>query len=155
MPVLRHALTDVSGDVRRIGVGAVSFFVTAETAADLLRAARDEDWQVRHEAVLALGKYGGFDGIIPGLLAALDDPHWEVVEAGLISLCKLRAPVAGQAARFFGHALADVRIAAAVAAGEAGDHTFESQLAGLERDPDTGVQKAAARALARLRQPAA
>jgi HEAT repeat protein len=63
------------------------------------------------------------------------------------------APVAASLIPFLSHAVADVRIAAATALGESGDKAAALQLEALIRDPDTGVQKAAHRALERLNHP--
>ncbi len=51
---------------------------------------------------------------------------------------------------FLNHPLADLRIAAATAAGEAGDISLEPHLSRLLSDADAGVSKAAWRALEQL-----
>jgi HEAT repeat protein len=45
LPVLREALNDSDADVRKIAVGAVSFFNEPTINEDLLKTLFDEDWQ--------------------------------------------------------------------------------------------------------------
>ena len=84
------------------------------------------------------------------MLKSLEDDRWEVAREAILALGKLRTPVSAQLTPFFTHELADMRIAAATAAGEIGEAIFVPCLNALLRDPDTGVQKAAARALGQV-----
>src|SRR4029077_2441700 len=139
------ALNDQDEEVRRLAVDALSQFDGADVS-DLVRAAGDSAWRVRRQAVIGLSNYHSEQG--EQILAkALDDDQWEVVKEAIVSLGKLRTPLFRQLTRFFGHELADIRIATAVAAGEIADTEFKPYLEALLEDPDTGVQKAAARAL--------
>jgi HEAT repeat protein len=76
-----------------------------------------------------------------------------VVKEALAGLGKLRAPAAASLIPFLSHEVADVRIAAATALGESGEKAAVRKLEALVTDPDTGVRKAARRALERLNDP--
>jgi len=73
-----------------------------------------------------------------------------VLKEAIESLRKTRAPVAPQLSPFLRHGIADVRIAAAAAIGEIGDGSLLPEVTELLGDPDTGAQKAAARAIEQL-----
>jgi HEAT repeat protein len=150
LPAFRSALKDEDEEVRRVAVDAISQFKEADVS-DLIRATSDPAWRVRRQAVMGLSNYRSEQGE-QALLEALVDEHWEVVKEGIVSLGKLRAPVLRQLTRFFAHHLADIRIAAAIAAGEIGEPEFKSCLETLAQDPDTGVQKAAQRSLRQIEE---
>ena len=85
------------------------------------------------------------------LAAHSGDPSWEGIKEALGTLGKLQLPTAEPILPFFSHPIADVRIAAATATGATSDHRARLPLETLvAADPDTGVQKAAARALHQL-----
>lgn len=153
LPVLRQTLKDPDPEVRKIAVGAVSFFQEAATTnSDLLETLFDEDWQVRRESAIALSRFPS-PATIAGLSGALDDTHWQVIKEVLVSLGKARAKVAPRIVPLLSHGITDVRIAAVTALGESGDNTTLPALEALAHDPDTGIQKAVLRALERLRNP--
>jgi HEAT repeat protein len=104
---------------------------------------------VRRQAAIGLANYRSEQGET-ALVQALSDEHWEVMKEAIVSLGSLRTPISGELRRFFRHELADVRLAAAVAAGQIGSADLESDLRALAADPDTGVRKAAFRALQRV-----
>jgi HEAT repeat protein len=99
--------------------------------------------------VNALSKHPSEAGELT-LLKSLEDERWEVTREAILALGKLRAPVSQRLAPFFTHGLADMRIAAAAAAGEIGEAVLIPYLKVLLGDPDTGVQKTATRALAQI-----
>lgn len=152
LPTLRQKLNDADPEVRKIAVGAVSFFQEPATNPDLLRTLFDEDWQVRRESAIALSRFPS-EGTVVALTGALDDTHWQVTKEALLSLGKLRAGGSAPLAWFLSHEIADVRIAAATALGDCRVDTAVTELEALLNDPDTGVQKAARRALERLNDP--
>jgi HEAT repeat protein len=115
----------------------------------LIRAATDPEWRVRRQAINALTKHQSEQGE-QVLVKSLADDRWEVAKEAITGLGKLRTPVSQQLIPFFTHELADMRIAAAAATGEIGDPVFIPQLKALLADPDTGVQKTAARALRQI-----
>ena len=145
LPAFRVALSDRDEEVRRLAVDALSQFDITDVS-DLIQAAGDPVWRVRRQAMIGLSNYRS-EPREQVLVKALSDKRWEVVKEAIVSLGKLRTPVFRPLTPFFAHEQADIRIAAAVAAGEIGETEFKPYLKALLRDPDTGVQKAAMRAL--------
>ena len=148
LSALQTALKDDDEEVRRLAVDAISQ-PGDSNVFPLIRAARDRAWRVRRQAAIGLGNYRSEEGET-ALVQALSDEHWEVTKEAIVSLGRLRTPISGELRRFFTHELADVRLAAAVAAGQIGSSELESDLRTLTADPDTGVRKAASRALRQL-----
>jgi HEAT repeat protein len=148
LSALQTALKDDDQEVRRLAVDAISQSEDSNVFP-LIRAARDRAWRVRRQAVIGLANYRSEEGET-ALVQALSDEHWEVVKEAIVSLGRLRTPISGELRRFFAHELADVRLAAAVATGQIGSSELESDLRTLSADPDTGVRKAAFRALQQL-----
>jgi HEAT repeat protein len=148
LPAFCSALDDQDEEVRRLAVDALSQFDGADVF-DLIRAAKDPAWRVRRQAVIGLSNFRS-EQAERILIAALDDDRWEVVKEAIVSLGKSRTPVFRPLAQFFTHELADIRIAAAAAAGEIAEPEFKPYLEALLQDPDTGVQKAARRALSQI-----
>jgi HEAT repeat protein len=85
------------------------------------------------------------------LVILLEDDRWEVVKEALIGLGKLSTPVASRVTGFLTHEIADVRIAAAQALGGIGGNSAVEALSAALSDPDTGVQKAAKRAIEEIK----
>jgi HEAT repeat protein len=148
IPVFQTALKDQDDEVRRLAIDALSQFKLTDVS-DFVRMAGDPAWRVRRQAVNALSKHPSEAGELT-LLKSLNDDRWEVAREAMLALGGLRTPVSEQLTRFFTHGLADVRIAAATAAGEIGEAIFVPHLKALLGDPDTGVQKTATRALGQI-----
>jgi HEAT repeat protein len=145
LPAFRVALSDRDEEVRRLAVDALSQFDITDVS-DLIQATGDPVWRVRRQAMIGLSNYRSEPGE-QVLVKALNDQRWEVVKEAIVSLGKLRTPVFRPLTPFFAHEQADIRMAAAVTAGEIAETEFKPYLETLLRDPDTGVQKAAKRAL--------
>ncbi|MBV8101993.1 MAG: HEAT repeat domain-containing protein, partial [Verrucomicrobia bacterium] len=148
IPVFRAALNDPDDEVRRFAIDALSQFELTDVS-DFVRMVADPAWRVRRQAANALAKHPSEAGELI-LLKSLDDERWEVAREAIVALGKLRTPVSEQLTPFFTHELADMRIAAATAAGEIGEAIFVPRLKALLGDPDTGVQKTATRALRQI-----
>jgi HEAT repeat protein len=148
LPVFRSAVVDPEPEIRRIAIDAVSLLDDSSLSA-LIGATSDADWQVRAQAASRLCRFRG-EQVINALKEALKDDRWEVVKEAIESLGKVQAPVGSYLIPFLFHEIADVRITAASAIADIGDTTSLLELRELLYDPDTGVQKAAARAIARL-----
>jgi len=148
LPVLRNSVVDPDPEIRRIAIDAVSLLDDSAVSA-LIKATTDADWQVRAQAVSRLSRFSD-EQVIDTLRQALEDDRWQVVKEAIQSLGKVKAPLGPYLIPFLFHELADVRIAAASAIADIGDTSSLLELRKLLRDPDTGAQKAAARAIARL-----
>ena len=148
IPVFQAALKDPDDEVRRLAIDALSQLELTEVS-DFVRMAVDPAWRVRRQAVNGLSKHRSEAGKLT-LLKSLEDDRWEVTREAILALGNLRTPIAEQLIPFFTHELADMRIAAATAAGEIGEAIFVPHLKSLLGDPDTGVQKTATRALGQI-----
>jgi len=149
--VLRSAVVDPDPETRRIAIDAISLLDSSAVSA-LIKATSDLDWQVRAQAVSRLSRFSG-EQVVDTLKQALKDDRWQVVKEAIESLGKAQAPVAPCLLPFLRHEIADVRITAALAIADIGDNSPMLELTELLSDPDTGVQKAAARAISRLDSP--
>jgi len=124
----RASLGHRDAQVRREAVGVLGWLKAADALPHIARiATTDQDAEVRRVATGALGlsAEAGHATVLPGLLAALRDPHWPIREEAATTLAKL-AP-------------ADAR---------------DALLAAMD-DEAWQVRLRAARALGRLRHPAA
>ena len=150
LPALRSALRDESPAVRKVAVTAVAEFDDgALIFDDLVAALSDNNWQVRREAVIALGRYPG-QAAEAALRDTLGDSAWQVAREAALSLSRLQGGGDERLAGLLLHELADLRMAAAVALGESRNPAWIARLRPLLNDPDTGVQKSARRAIERL-----
>jgi HEAT repeat protein len=163
LPALRARQEDPDAQVRRLVVGALAALAGTgadEPAAALAlisdagsRALRDEDWQVRREGAIVLGRAGAVD-TLPALRARLGDAHWQVSKEAAAALGKIgvRSPeICAELGRLLDSPIPDVRKAAAASLGDLGGADTVGALAALERDPDSDVRKTSLRALAALR----
>jgi len=149
LPALRSALRDESPVVRKVAIAAVAEFDDALVFDDLVTALADPNWQVRREAALGLGRFPSEDAKA-ALNATLEDPAWQVVREAALSLARLQADAGEAITALLGHALADLRIAGAVALGESQNPSWIGRLEPLLNDPDGGVRKSARFAIERL-----
>jgi HEAT repeat protein len=147
LPALRSALRDRSAAVRKAAVAAVAEFDRA--LVFLILALTDDNWQVRREAAIALGRFPG-DAAVAALRNTLGDPAWQVEREAVLSLARLQASDDERVARLLFHELPDLRATAASALGESLNSAWIAQLELLLGDPDVGVEKSARRAIERL-----
>jgi hypothetical protein len=147
LPALRSALRDNSAAVRKAAVAAVAEF--DGSLVFLILALTDDNWQVRREAAIALGRFPA-DAAVAALRNTLGDPAWQVEREAVLSLSRLRASDDERVARLLFHELADLRAAAAFALGESLNPAWIARLELLLSDPDAGVEKSARRAIERL-----
>jgi len=146
--VFKEAVGDPDAEIRRMVAAALSSF--GEVALpNLMGLALDTDWQVRSEAVTGLGRFSN-ERVLPPLLRALEDEVWQVVKVAIAGLGKPIFPVAQRLIPFLFDPSSDIRISTATSLGEIGDNSVLPQIRQLLTDPDTGVQKAADRAIKRL-----
>jgi HEAT repeat protein len=146
------AAGDADPDVRRAAVGSLGLCPEpAEPIVDaLLRALRDDAWQVREEAASTLGKLRALQSR-EALIASLDDPYWQVRLKSARALGRFRDPAAGPAlAVLLSHAISNLRKEAALALGELGDHNVLPALQAAQGDADPEVRKAVRIALQQI-----
>ncbi|WP_133646117.1 HEAT repeat domain-containing protein [Paraburkholderia flava] len=151
-PLTTLASNDTDADVRRSATSALGLADAADAQAidALLRALRDDAWQVREAAATTLGKLRPLHAC-DALLAALDDEYWQVRLQTARALGKLRdgravAPVAA----LLTHTISNLRKEAALALGELGDATARPALETAAADTDPEVRKAVRIALAQI-----
>ncbi len=157
-PLTELAADDPDADVRRAAAGALGL-AGATDAADgadvqvvgaLLRALRDDVWQVREAAATTLGKLRA-PHACDALLAALDDEYWQVRLQAVRALGKLRdGRAVVQVAALLAHAISNLRKEAALALGELGDAQARPALETAMSDADPEVRKAVRIALAQI-----
>jgi HEAT repeat protein len=144
---LRARLRDPDASVRRIAVGALDAWNGPALLPDFLRSLADEDWQVRVQAAIVLGRCA-LAGAVRGLRDALRDPYWQVQKEAIASLGKLLASAAvSDLLGFLAHERSELRRAAAYALGELRALEASDALRALVHDADVEVRKAGARAL--------
>lgn len=149
LPALaRRVELDVDPAVRRIAVGALSYSGDVVVLPALGRALKDDDWQVRQEAAVSLGKLLWPDSAAI-LIDALDDPAWEVRLKAANVLGRLKAVEALPALiRALEHPISNLRKEAAGALGAIGDRAAIPALQrAVAEDRDIDVNKTARRAL--------
>lgn len=146
---IRSTLHDSDASVRRVAVEVLVDSNSTVIFDDLVIALDDSDWRVRKAAVSGLGRFYGESGA-NALRSSLDDPAWQVVKEALHSLGRINARADRRVLKLLNHELADVRIAAATAIGQSNEPEVIPWLGAATNDPDTGVQKAAVFAIARL-----
>jgi HEAT repeat protein len=146
-------LNDPNAEVRRIAVGVVASFPDCVSASELSGALFDCEWQVRREAAIALSRFSSDESTTTLLVRALEDEYWQVTKEAIQSLGQIKANIPHPIRPYGSHAVADVRIATAVALGEMRATECIADLKSLSEDPDTGVQKAARRALEQINSP--
>ncbi len=154
---------DVSGAIyriRKVGAPRISdprglkIDWAGATTAQLVELLGDARMAVRDRALTALGKRG--DSVVPALTAALAGKNYFVKSNAVWALTRIATPAAQAAAR---RALLDpdarVREAASQSAFITGDRDAAEQLVAKLGDDAPSVQREAARALGRLREPRA
>ncbi|RKP55989.1 HEAT repeat domain-containing protein [Pararobbsia silviterrae] len=137
------ATTDTGADVRRAAVGALGFAPSGDrgVAAALIRALRDDAWQVREEAATTLGKLRA--PATAELIAALDDDYWQVRLRATRALGQLRdADAAPAVTGLLTHTISNLRKEAALALGEFRIRASLDALRTALEDPDPEVRKA-------------
>jgi HEAT repeat protein len=162
LPALRARQEDPDAQVRRLVVGALAALAGSggpgQAASALIteagsRALADEDWQVRREGAIVLGRAGAPDAL-PALRARLGDAHWQVSKEAATAIGKLGVgspEICADLRRLLDSPIPDLRKAAAASLGDLGGADTTAALAALERDPDSDVRKTSQRALATLR----
>jgi len=106
----------------------------------------DADWQVRREAAIVLGRSGRAE-VGQALIAALEDPYWQVIKEAAAGIATLRVSAPKPLLGLLGHAHPDIRRTAAAALGAIGAVEAAGALAALGADTDIEVRKAASHAL--------
>ena len=145
--VLLALMNAVSADtdpmVRKVAVGSLIFSKTERAAEALIKALKDENWQVREEAALIIGKVG-VGSAVSSLIDAMNDEYWQVRVKAAGSLGKLKDPVAvdvlGQALSFN---ISNLRKEAAAALGEIASPGGLPYLEIASSDVDPDVRKVA------------
>lgn len=135
--------TDV--EIRRIATGGLGYSKTVTT--QLIQALKSslfaEDWQLRVEAALTIGKLKvqALEKILVELLT--QDPYWQVRIAVVRSLGLLKSQLAlAGLAENFNHDISNLRKEIALALGEIGGVEAKNLLLIHEKDSDPEVRKA-------------
>jgi len=145
--IAQRAIADRDAAIRHAAVGALAYAGDDSVLPALLTALSDEDWQVRQEAAVTLGKLR-LPASAEGLIKALADPIWEVRLKAANVLGKLReiraVPGLAESLR---HPVSNLRKEAAGALGEIGGQQALAALSVALNDSDVEVRKIAARYL--------
>ena len=150
LSALRSALRDESAAVRRVAIEALAQFNDDPLVFDdLIAALEDNNWQVRREAALELGRFPGEDAR-SALTATLEDPAWQVVREAALSLARLQVDAGEGVAKLLTHELSDLRIAGVIALGASQNPSWLDRLEPLLNDQDGGVRKSARLAIEQL-----
>lgn len=91
--ILMTSLRNQSQQVRRSTAKALAWMEapTQEVVPALIKAVKNEDFQVRHQAVDALGKMGG-QAVVPVLIEALGDSNKSVRSHAIFALSQIGQP---------------------------------------------------------------
>ena len=137
------AKNDHDAEIRRIATGGLgaSQSLSPEILAALESSLTAEEWQLRVEAALTIGKLKVVE-LENILLQQLDDSYWQVRIAVTRSLGLLKAKSAiAKLQENFQHDISNLRKEVAIALGEIGGEQAQNILLQHAEDPDPEVRK--------------
>ncbi|MBY0341028.1 MAG: HEAT repeat domain-containing protein [Rhodocyclaceae bacterium] len=146
----RLATGDPVVEVRRAATGALGLAADAKVLPSLYAALNDQEWQVREEAAITLGKLK-LPEAEAALTQSLGDEYWQVKLQSVRALGRLRArKVLAELSGLFHHPISNLRKEVALALGEIGDTAALPLLEGAIDDADPDVRKSVRIALAQI-----
>lgn len=137
------AKNDQDAEIRRIATGGLgaSQSLSPDILAALESSLTAEEWQLRVEAALTIGKLKAVE-LENILLQQLDDVYWQVRIAVTRSLGLLKAKSAiAKLQENFQHDISNLRKEVAIALGEIGGEQAQAILLAHAEDPDPEVRK--------------
>ncbi|GAA5005075.1 HEAT repeat domain-containing protein [Acinetobacter puyangensis] len=144
---------DTDAETRRIATGGLAYSKqnTAQVISALQSSLTSDDWQLRVEAALTIGKLKVLQ-LEQLLIELLSDVYWQVRIAVVRSLGLLKSSHAlSGLADNFNHPMSNLRKEVALALGEIGGQQAEQLLLGHEQDADPEVRKAIRISLTQIR----
>lgn len=140
----RIAQHDSDLETRRIATGGLAYCKQQNQAVvvALAQGLKAEDWQLRVEAALTIGKLK-LNALEPNLIALLDDLYWQVRIAVVRSLGRLKSQKAFMGLQQnFDYEISNLRKEVALALGEIGGKQALALLQQHAQDSDPEVRKA-------------